>query len=252
MTSVHVDLSGAVASIILDHPPGNRIHFAMREELRDAVAHVAASEARTLVVKGAGADFCRGGDVRDWPGVPSSVLRPKIAVYAEALEALRALAMPTVAVVQGNCRGGGFELALSCDFILAARTASFAFPEAASGILTLQGGVMQLAQRIGRVKALELVLLCQPVDAGQMQRWNVVNHVFDDADLTTEAQAFAERLATVSQPVCAATKQLLHLWSSESENSAMAQWYDRSMPLFDLPETQAALRAAADAIGRAT
>ena len=68
--------------ITLDRAPGNRINFDMQRELFDAFARVAASDARVLIVRGEGPDFCLGGDVRDWPGIPAAVLRPKIEVYA--------------------------------------------------------------------------------------------------------------------------------------------------------------------------
>jgi enoyl-CoA hydratase/carnithine racemase len=115
------------------------------------------------LVRGEGADFCLGGDVRDWPGMPLNKLRPKIEVFAEALEQLRRLPIPTIAAVQGGCMGGGFELALSCDLIVAAKSARFGFPEARLGILTLQGGMMLIAERVGRAKAAEMVFLSQPV-----------------------------------------------------------------------------------------
>ena len=79
--------------------------------------------------------------------------------------------------------GGGFELALSCDMILASRSAHFAFPEARLGIMTLQGGMLQLAERVGRSKAIELVLLSEPITAEQMALWNVVNRVVEDGEL---------------------------------------------------------------------
>jgi enoyl-CoA hydratase/carnithine racemase len=103
--------------------------------------------------------------------------------------------MPTIAAVQGGCMGGGFELALSCDLILAARSARFAFPEARVGIVTLQGGMMQLAERVGCAKAAEIVFLSEPVTAEQMRQWNVVNRMVDHADFETEAAALAKRLA---------------------------------------------------------
>src|SRR5271156_3104786 len=112
--------------------------------------------------------------------LPAATLRPKVEVYAKALDRLERLPIPTIAAVQGGCMGGGFELALSCDLIVAARSASFVFPEARLGILTLQGGVMQLAERIGRAKAIEVALLSEPIAAEQMAAWNVVNRFVDD------------------------------------------------------------------------
>ena len=157
MQFIKLDLSNAIASIKLQHAGGNRINFQMREEIFNAVESVAKSDARVLVIKGDGEDFCLGGDVRDWPDVPVDKLRPRVEVFANALDRLEQLDIPTIASVQGGCAGGGFELALACDMIIASRSARFSFPEALIGIMTLQGGVYNIAERIGRTKAVELV-----------------------------------------------------------------------------------------------
>jgi enoyl-CoA hydratase/carnithine racemase len=248
MRFTHLDIGGPVATLTLDHPGGNRINFDMRVELKEAVQHVDNSPARALLIRGNGSDFCLGGDVRDWPGVPTEVLHPKIQVFAEALDQLGRLSIPTLAVVQGGCMGGGFELALSCDLILAAKSAYFAFPEARLGILTLQGGMMQIAERVGRTKAAELVFLSEPATAEQMRQWNVVNHIVDDANLDVQAMALATRLAAGPTKAYAATKALWRLWSEEGVNAAKAKLYEISMPIFDTEDARTALRNAAEAI----
>src|ERR1700761_1364049 len=159
MPFTHLAIDGPIATISLDHPQGNRINFAMREELLAAFRCVGQSDARVLLIRAEGRDFCLGGDIRDWPGVPSGELRPKIELYAEALDHLDRLAIPTVAVVQGRCLGGGLELVLCCDLVVAACSSQFGCPEALLGITTLQGGVFQLAQRIGRTRAVEFAFL---------------------------------------------------------------------------------------------
>jgi enoyl-CoA hydratase/carnithine racemase len=151
MKYAHLDFAGDIARVTLDHPTGNRINFAMRAELLETFERIDDSPAKVVLVRAEGADFCLGGDVREWPGIPAHELRPRIEVFAKALERLEALKIPSIAAVHGGCMGGGFELALSCDFIVAARSARFAFPEARVGIMTLQGGVVQLAERIGWV-----------------------------------------------------------------------------------------------------
>jgi Enoyl-CoA hydratase/isomerase len=105
----------------------------MRVELRDAVQRVARSPSRALLIRGEGADFCLGGDVRDWPGIPSDELRPKIEAFAEALEHLGRLAIPTIASIQGGCMGGGFELALSCESDRRCKIRSLCVPRSSPG-----------------------------------------------------------------------------------------------------------------------
>lgn len=194
MNFVHLELEGAIATMTLDQPGGNRINFQMRKEILQTVERVAASDTRVLLVKGKGPDFCLGGDIRDWPGIPAKDLRPRVEVFARAIDLLESLAMPTIAVVRGGCMGGGFELALGCDLIIAAKSARFMFPEALLGIMTLQGGVYQLAERIGRTKA------------------------------------------------------LMHIWRDRGRTEARRQLYDMSMPLFDTPDVQSALRNAVAAV----
>ncbi len=247
MNHVELCFKDAVATMTLSRPGGNRIDFQMREEIRDAIIRVAESDARVLVVRGAGNDFCLGGDVRDWVGVSSAELRPRIGIYADALDRFDSLAIPTLAVIQGGCRGGGFELALSCDFILAARTAEFSFPEAQVGILTLQGGMYLLAERIGLPKAMELVMLSTPVSASQLLNWNAVNTVVADDELEAAASEMAGRLAAGPTAVYACTKQLLRLWRDKGRPAAREALYDMSMPFFDTPQVQASLKRVANA-----
>jgi enoyl-CoA hydratase/carnithine racemase len=247
MAFTRTAIKGPIAYVTLDHPKGNRINFEMRVELRDAFGAISESDARVLVVRAEGPDFSLGGDVRDWPGIPAATLRPKVEVFATALDLLERLNIPTIAAIQGNCMGGGFELALSCDMIVAARTARFAFPEARLGLLTLQGGMMQIADCVGRAKAAELVFLSEPIAAEQMAQWNVVNRVVEDADLVAEIDRFAARLAAGPPEAYAATKQMLRLWSERGTAEAKASLYDISMPLFDRADVQTALRNAAAA-----
>ncbi len=248
MNFVHLEFDGAIATMTLDHPGGNRINFQMREEILHTVDRVAASDARVLLVKGRGPDFCLGGDIRDWPGITAKDLRPKVEVFAKAIDLLEGLAIPTIAVVQGGCMGGGFELALGCDLIIAAKSARFMFPEALLGIMTLQGGVYQLAERIGRTKALELVFLSEPLGAEQMAAWNVFNRVVDDTALDEAAHAMAARLALGPPDAYARTKALMQIWRDRGRAEARQQLYDISMPLFDTPDVQSALRNAVDAV----
>ena len=248
MSQTRLIFDGSLAVLSLDRPGGNRISFEMRRELRDALNQIAKSEARALLIRGEGPDFCLGGDVREWPDVPVNELRPKIEVFAEALDELGKLDIPTLAAVQGGCAGGGLEFALACDMIIASQSAWFSCPEATLGILTLQGGMLQLADRVGRTRAAELVFLSERVSAAQMCAWNVVNRVVDDAALEQTAQALAVRLASGPTKAYAATKGLWRLQAEVGERAAREALYDRSMPLFETEDAKLALKGAAKAL----
>jgi enoyl-CoA hydratase/carnithine racemase len=219
----------------------------MREELLAAFRQVAQSGARVLLIRAEGRDFSLGGDIRDWPGIPSKKLRPKIEVYAEALDQLDRLSIPTVAAVQGRCLGGGLELVLSCDLVIAAKSAQFGCPEALLGIFTLQGGVFQLAQRIGRTRAAEFVFLSDLYAADAMERMNLVNRVVADEELEDAAGALVDRLVCGSPQAYATIKTLLRAWAAGGLSGAKSVLYDISMPLFDTKDVQTALHNAAAA-----
>ncbi|BBY62105.1 enoyl-CoA hydratase/isomerase family protein [Mycolicibacterium helvum] len=248
MAVTRLEFDGPLAVLSLTRPGGNRISFAMRDELNTAVHRIAGSGARALLVDADGPDFCLGGDVRDWVGVPTDELRPRIEVLATALAWIGNLDIPTVAAVQGHCAGGGFEIALSCDMIIAARSARFSSPEALLGITTLQGGMLDLATRLGRTRAAELVFLSTPISAEQLCTWNLVNTVVDDDALAHAARDLAGRLAAGPTRAYAATKQLWRLQSEVGERAARRALYDTSMPVFDSRDAQAGLQAAAQAV----
>lgn len=248
MSKIEFSIEGRVAKITLASAGGNRIDFEMRRQILDLVESVRKSDARVLMIAGAGTDFCLGGDIREWPDMPLDRLRPAIEVFAHAIDAIERLSIPTVALVQGQCAGGGFELALGCDFIVAGRSARFIFPEATLGIMTLQGGAYRLAERIGRTKALELTMLPRPIEAVELARWNVVNQVHADETLAAAALAFAERLSTVPPQLYASTKELLRIWQQHGVGMAGAGLYELSMPLLDDPSVRQALSAAADRV----
>jgi enoyl-CoA hydratase/carnithine racemase len=149
--------------------------------------------------------------LREWAGVPAAELRPKIEVFAEAVDQLGRFAMPTLAAVQGGCVGGGFKLAMTCDMIIAGRSARFSCPEATVGILTLQGGMLQLAEWLGAARAAELVFLAEPVSAEQLCEWNIVSRVVDDPALEQAARDLVMGLATGPTRAYAATNALWRL-----------------------------------------
>jgi enoyl-CoA hydratase/carnithine racemase len=245
---VRLEFDGSLAVVSLARANGNRISFAMRNALLTAINRVTASAARALLIRANGPDFCLGGDVREWSGVPAAVLRPKIEVLATALDQLGRLDIPTVAAVQGSCMGGGFEIALSCDMIIAARSAQFSSPEAQLGITTLQGGMLELASRLGRTRAAELVFLSTPTSADQMCAWNVVNTVVDDDALDHAARDIASALAAGPTRAYAATKVLWRLQAQAGDSAARAALYDTSMPVFETRDARVAVKAAAEAV----
>src|SRR5882757_8371058 len=125
MTKIRFERRGAIGSIVLAGPPYNRIDLEYAATLRESVRAASESDIRVLVVRAEGPHFSFGGEVREWPGKDINWFRTFVAEVNASYRAIEALRVPTIAVVRGLAFGGGFELALACDFIAAAENAVF-------------------------------------------------------------------------------------------------------------------------------
>jgi enoyl-CoA hydratase/carnithine racemase len=125
MTTIRFERDGAIGNIVLANPPFNRLDLRFAEALRIAVHQASESDIRVLVVRSEGPHFSFGGEVREWPGKDVNWFRTFVAEVNVSYRAIEMLKIPTVAVVQGVAFGGGFELALACDFLVAAENATF-------------------------------------------------------------------------------------------------------------------------------
>src|SRR5579863_2971676 len=150
MRTIRFERDGAIGNIILANPPFNRLDLRFTEALRVAVHQAGQSDIRVLVVRSEGPHFSFGGEVREWPGKDVNWFRTFVAEVNASYRAIETLKIPTVAVVQGIAFGGGFELALACDFLVTTPDAVFRCVEVTTGMLPLAGALQRLAERVGR------------------------------------------------------------------------------------------------------
>src|SRR6266446_9518025 len=162
MTTIRLERDGAIGNIVLVNPPFNRLDLRFAEALRVAVRQAGESDIRVLVVRAEGPHFSFGGEVREWPGKDINWFRTFVAEVNASYRAIEALRVPTVAVVQGIAFGGGFELALACDFLVASETAVFRCVEVTTAMLPIAGALQRLAERVGRARASRLAMLGEP------------------------------------------------------------------------------------------
>src|SRR6476660_7878116 len=153
MTTIRFERDGAVGNLVLANPPFNRLDLRFTEALRVAVHQASVSDIRVLVVQAEGPHFSFGGEVREWPGKDVNWFRTFVQEVNLSYRAIEALRVPTIAAVQGVAFGGGFELALACDFIVAAENAVFRCVEVTTGMLPIAGALQRLAERVGRADA---------------------------------------------------------------------------------------------------
>ena len=126
MSLVSLERDGALAVITLDNPPQNRINERMAAELAEAIGAVEASDSRAVVLRAKGENFSFGGDIVNWPDMSVRQLRALFEQYMAVFNRFERLSVPVVTAVHGLCLGGGLELAIRADMIVAAENAGSA------------------------------------------------------------------------------------------------------------------------------
>src|SRR5258708_18727594 len=149
MTTIRFERDGAIGNIVLANPPFNRLDSRFAEALRIAVHQASDSVIRVLVVRAEGPHFSFGGEVREWPGKDVNWFRTFVADVNASYRAIEMLKIPTVAMVQGIAFGGGFELALTCDFLVAADNATLRCVAVPTALLPVARPLHRIAQRPG-------------------------------------------------------------------------------------------------------
>ncbi|MFT3665290.1 enoyl-CoA hydratase-related protein [Piscinibacter sp.] len=208
---------GAVLTLTLNRPQAlNSFNGALHEALIGALKQAAGdAEVRCVVITGAGRGFCAGQDLSD-PAVapdPTPGAAPKDigdlieARYKPLALAIHRFPVPVIAAVNGVAAGAGANLALNCDIVLAARSASFIQAFAKIGLVPDCGGSWLLPRLVGRAQAMALALLGDKCGAEEAQRIGLIWRCVDDAALAGEAQALAARLAAMPSRALAETRR---------------------------------------------
>ena len=206
---VRTAVDDGVLTITLDRPKANAIDVTTSLALHAAFVRLQQEPAlRVAIITGTGRFFSAGWDL-------------SAAVAGEAIDAdhgpggfaglteFFTLDKPVIAAVNGLAIGGGFELALAADLMVAADTAEFALPEAKLGMMADSGGVLRLPKRLPRAIAAELLLTGRRMGAAEAQSWGLVNRVVPLADLAAASQALARELVVAAPLALAAVKQVL-------------------------------------------
>ncbi|HRO12078.1 enoyl-CoA hydratase [Amaricoccus sp.] len=248
-----VETEDHITVIRLNRPEAlNALNLKILEELGRALAEAdAAPRVRAVVVTGSDKAFAAGADVKE--------MGPKgfVDMFAEDYftgpsEAILRCRKPVIAAVAGYCLGGGCELAMMCDFIIAADTAKFGQPEINLGIMPGLGGTQRLARFVGKSKAMEMCLTGRFMDAAEAERSGLVSRVVPARDLLREARETAGRIAEKAPLAVRAVKEavnrsyetslregllferrLFHaLFSTEDQAEGMAAFAEKRTPQF--------------------
>lgn len=217
-------IEAGIARLTLNRPERlNSFTVAMHGEVRDALAQVtAANGARVLVLTGAGRGFCAGQDLNDRAVAPGSAavdLGESIEkYYAPLVTTLRNLPMPVIAAVNGVAAGAGANLAIACDLVIAARSASFVQAFCKLGLVPDSAGTWSLPRLVGPARALGLTLTGEKLSAVEAAQWGMIWKVVDDDALAATVHGLATQFAAAPTRGLARTKQALHAaWQNTLE-----------------------------------
>ncbi|MGY0492146.1 enoyl-CoA hydratase/isomerase family protein [Streptomyces sp. WG-D5] len=207
---------GAVAEMVLDRPKAmNAVSTDMARSLTEACDWLAGAGGRgvraVVLTSSAERAFCVGADLKERNSLSDAELLRQRPVTRAAYTGVLELPMPTVAAVHGFALGGGFELALACDLIVADATAVVGLPEVSVGVLPGGGGTQLLPRRVGAARAAELIFTARRVEAAEAGELGLVDQVVAAGADRAEALALAARIAVNSPVGLRASKKALRL-----------------------------------------
>ena len=199
--SVELDRDGDAIILTLNRQAAlNALSFSILESISSAIDEVAASDARVLLVTGAGDKaFCAGADIKELRDRTLLSHKRGTELGQHTFHKLGKLQIPSIACVNGYAFGGGLELAMACDFRVASAKARMGLPEITLGIMPGYGGTQRLPRLVGEARALEMVMTGRAVDAHEALAMGLVNQVVEE-DLMAAAKVFAERFTRFSLP----------------------------------------------------
>jgi enoyl-CoA hydratase/carnithine racemase len=209
---LNLDRSGPVTTLTLNRPDvHNALDRALSEELNRAVREIRQDrECRVVILRGAGDTFCAGDDITEFNTWTPEDPYWQVRQYQETVKIIEDLTPITIAAVDGVCTGGGLELTLVCDFVIATDRSRWGMPEIDWDITPGWGGTSRLARIAGRRKAKEWNLLGALFSAATAERYDLVNRVCTPADLDREVKALTEVILAKHPTTTRRTKFILN------------------------------------------
>jgi enoyl-CoA hydratase len=194
-----------------------------------------------IIITGSEKAFAAGADIREMKD--QTFADVKATNFLHEWDYINSITKPIIAAVSGFALGGGFELALACDFIIASDTAKFSLPETSLGIIPGVGGTQRLVRAVGKAKAMDMILTHCMIDADEAERSGFVARVVAGEKLMEEALAAAQKIAALSQPAVKAAKQAVKAAEELPLSSGLKLERELIHSLFDLADQKEGMAA---------
>ncbi|MDI3194089.1 enoyl-CoA hydratase [Pseudarthrobacter sp. AL07] len=252
-TNILVEQRGRVGLVTLNRPEAlNALDKATMDQLVAAVTAMDADPGvGAVVVTGSGKAFAAGADIKEMAS--QGYMDMYAADWFRGWEDFTRLRIPVIAAVSGFALGGGCELAMMCDFIIAGDNAKFGQPEINLGVLPGMGGSQRLTRAVGKARAMDMILTGRFIGAEEAERSGLVSRVVPASDVVEEALKAAEVIASKSKPVAMLAKEAVNaafetglaqgvlferrifhsLFASEDQKEGMAAFTEKRQPGFN-------------------
>jgi enoyl-CoA hydratase len=241
--TILVEQRGRVGWITLNRPEAlNALNSQVSREITAAAQAFDADESvGAIVVAGSERAFAAGADIKEMEDKTASEMLEQN--HFGAWDEFSAVKTPVIAAVSGFALGGGCELAMMCDIILAAENAKFGQPEVNLGVIPGMGGTQRLIRAVGYYKAAELILSARIIDAAEAERIGLVSRVVPTEDLLTEAEKLATTIASKSLPSILAAKGALDAAMESTLADGLAHEKQVFAELFDTEDQKEGMSA---------
>ncbi|MBS1886083.1 MAG: enoyl-CoA hydratase/isomerase family protein [Actinobacteria bacterium] len=244
---VHYEVEREIATITLDNPPLNVFNLAMAPQL-DAALKRAESDrgVRAVIVTAAGdRAFCAGSDIAEFDELmePGQVVPRKLGRQYEVFSRLDEFPKPTVAALVGIVFGGGVEIAVCCDILVADENARFASPEIKLGVFPGSGGPVRVTRRVGEGRAKELMFLAEPISAAEARAWGLINRIAPAGEALATARAVATTLTERPPRALRYLKEAIGMSFDTDKHEALRSALVLSDRAFSSPECEEGVAA---------
>jgi enoyl-CoA hydratase/carnithine racemase len=237
---VLTQIEDGIATITLNNPPLNVVTLRLSRELGETLDLLAADDGvRAVIVTGSGEKaFCAGSDISEFTDMmaPGQVVPKKLKRQNEIFSQLDQFPKPTIAAVSDLAFGGGVEIAMCCDLVVATANSRFCLPEIKLGVFPSSGGTVRVTRRVGEGRAKELMFLGEPIDAATALAWGLINRVVPEANALADARELAARLVQRPSQALALCKSIIDLSFDLPLNEVIERSLVASDKAFSSPE----------------
>jgi enoyl-CoA hydratase len=241
-----IERAGAVGHATINRPDVlNALSKSVMKDLQGALHDFERDPSiRVIVLSGTTRAFAAGADISDLQGIPNAkTAQKKLSGYLSVWDHIGILRKPVIAAVSGYALGGGFELALACDFIMAAETAQFGLPELSLGLIPGAGGIQRLVKILGRTATMDILLTGRRLTARESLALGLVNRVVSDHELMPQAMEIAQVMARLPPLAVNAAKMAARIAEDTPLSKGLRMERKMFYRLFNTKDQKEGLRA---------